>query len=96
MRTVPKLTIDSIAHHRNGICGEPFWVILFRFTEDGITHRMVATYFDVDNTKLTPKCAVLDVDMTALGNIGFAEGNSWRGDHFSDALREAIRHHENR
>jgi hypothetical protein len=34
--------------------------------------------------------AVLDIAMLAAGNITFARGNSWRGDHFEGELRAAI------
>ena len=32
-------------------------------------------------------CAVFDRDLLTIGNIKFAGGNSWRGDHFEPALR---------
>jgi len=46
---------------------------------------MVATVF-----KGTGQIAVLDREQTRRGNIRFANGNSWRGDYFEPAMREAI------
>jgi hypothetical protein len=77
----------NIAHHRNGICGTPFYVAIFDWRDDdGKTRRMMATVFPEPGN-----VAVLDISETAAGNIDFACGNSWRGDHFEDALRAAIR-----
>ncbi len=75
----------SVAYHRNGVAGTGFHVVLFRW-KDGTTVRdMVATVFPEAGS-----VAVLDVNETANGNIAFAEGNSWRGDHFEPWLRSAI------
>ena len=78
------LTIIDIAHHRNGVCGAPFAVILF---EDAGAEgsRKVAILFEHDG-----QCAVLDIDKLAQGDIAFAS-NSWRGAHFEPSLRKAIR-----
>lgn len=78
------LKIIAFAHHRNGIGGAPFAVILF---EDAGAEgsRKVAILFEQDS-----HCAVLDVDKLAAGDIAFGS-NSWRGDHFEEPLREAIR-----
>lgn len=72
----------SIARHRNGVCGAPFYVVIFDDPEAG---RMVATVFDEPN-----HVAVLNISETAAGNIAFANGNSWRGDHYEDWLRQQI------
>ena len=79
------IKVAKIASHRNGISGEPFHVCLF-------THgsaNMMATVFGDDGY-----CAVLDVDLTAKGDIDFAMGNSWRGDYYEKDLREAIKEWE--
>ncbi len=78
------LQIIAFAHHRNGIGGAPFAVILF---EDAGPEgsRKVAILFEQE-----AHCAVLDVDKLAAGDIAFGS-NSWRGDHFEEPLREAIR-----
>jgi len=91
-----KVKIELVAHdyHRNGICGEGFRPILFDWKDaddSGETRRMLAILLskETQDELGTVPCFVLDVDMVANGNIRFFE-NSWRGDHFSDALRTAI------
>jgi hypothetical protein len=82
----PVIKALEVSYHRNGISGEGFHVVRFSFTEDGVAHpNMVATVFDGPGY-----VAVLDADMLAVGNIAFAKGNSWRGDHFEKGLRVAI------
>lgn len=79
-----KLTIINFDHHRNGICGAPFAVVLFKDTgPEG--SRKVAILFEEPH-----HCAVLDVDKLAAGDIAFGS-NSWRGDRFEESLRKAIR-----
>lgn len=80
-----KLSDIHIAYHRNGISGEGFHVATFKMTEFGCTRNMTAVVFAGQG-----RCAVLDVDELQKGNIGFAEGNSWRGDHFEAELAQAI------
>jgi len=79
-----KLKIINFDTHRNGICGAPFAVVLF---DDCGTEgsRKIAILFDEPH-----HCAVLDVDKLARGDIAFGS-NSWRGDHFEQSLRKAIR-----
>lgn len=85
------LTINKVSHHRNGVCGVPFTVILF--TDNEIeSGPMVATISD-DN-KLA--CHVLNIDELNRGNIEFANGNSWRGDRYVDALLELAEEFERR
>lgn len=85
-----KLTNNTHDHHRNGVFGHGFYVHLFDWTdEDGKAHHMVAVDFEADRAAGAITVAVFDVDELKAGNIAFAEGNSWRGDHFSDALRRA-------
>lgn len=71
----------KMAHHRNGISGRSFHVVLFD-GEDG--NKMLAIVPD-DGTQEAFKadgveCYALDINELAKGNIAFAEGNSWRGD----------------
>ena len=82
-----KLRIIDIAHHRNGVAGTPFDVVLF--TERGRpTRTMIGILFDDPGS-----CAVLDVAKLAAGDIAFGS-NSWRGDHYEPELRTAvIAHH---
>jgi hypothetical protein len=81
-----KLKINSIAHHRNGISGAPFDVVLF---EDSGPEgsRKVAVLFEERG-----HCAVLDVAKLAAGDIAFGS-NSWRGDKFEPGLRTAVGDH---
>jgi hypothetical protein len=83
--TGERITVGDIAFHRNGTGGEGFHVIHFTMKDGRFTRNMVATLFDGAG-----QCAVLDVDDLARGHIGFAWGNTWRGDHFESALREAV------
>src|SRR5262249_35138852 len=81
-----KLKIIAINHHRNGISGAPFDVVLFD-DQGPEGSRKVAIVFDQEY-----HCAVLDVAKLAAGDIAFAS-NSWRGDAFEQSLRKAIRFH---
>ncbi len=75
-----KITIESIAHHRNGICGAPFDVLLFN---DGESRKLGILFEDKG------QCAVLDVSKLSAGDIAFSS-NSWRGDHYEPSLRAEI------
>jgi hypothetical protein len=75
-----KLKSIAIAHHRNGVAGAPFDIILFHDGES----RKVAIMFEEQG-----HCAVLDVAKLAAGDIAFGS-NSWRGDHYEPGLRDAI------
>jgi len=77
-----KLKILATAHHRNGICGAPFAVVLFE-DQGSQASRKVAVLFDNEY-----HCAVLDVAKLAAGDIAFGS-NSWRGDDFEPELRKA-------
>lgn len=82
MRTYsPSIRVVGTAHHRNGMCGAPFHVVLF----DHEDSRKVAIVFDVPD-----HCAVLDVAKLTAGEIGFGS-NSWRGDVFEKPLRQHIK-----
>jgi hypothetical protein len=89
--TEAKLTIESVAHHRNGIGGEPFDVVLFTDPEQG---PMVAIVFGAPDEDVeapfNPRVAVLQREMLTQGNVTFGE-NSWRGDQYADRLYAAIR-----
>jgi len=75
------LTIKAIDHHRNGVCGAPFNVVLFR--DEAEQANMVGIIFYAPD-----HVAVLDVDKAAAGDVAFGS-NSWRGDHYEDDLRQA-------
>jgi hypothetical protein len=77
-----KLKVLDTAHHRNGVAGAPFDVVLFKFARE--QGHKVAILFDAPD-----HCAVLDVAMLASGEIAFGS-NSWRGDHFELELRRLL------
>jgi hypothetical protein len=78
-----KLKITDIARHRNGVHGAPFYVILFRDKgQEG--SRKIGVVFDEETY-----CAVFDVTKLATGDIAFGS-NSWRGDQYEPALRQAV------
>lgn len=79
------MKIKSIAHHRNGVTGEPFYAILFTCSE---IKNGLAIVFDEPG-----HVAILDVDMLYSGDILFGN-NSWRGDYFEPDLRNAIKKFE--
>lgn len=80
-----KLCIETIQHHRNGICGAPFHALIFRDPE---ADRMLGIVFDEQH-----HVAVFSLDKLALGNIAFGD-NSWRGDRYEPHLRKAIADHQ--
>lgn len=76
-----QLRIENIERHRNGICGAPFHVLIFRDPDEG---RMVGIVFDDAH-----HVAVFHLGKLAAGNIAFGD-NSWRGDRYEPFLRAAI------
>ena len=95
------IDVEAVDYHRNGVCGDPFFVVFFSTNmDDGEgrplkTHRFVATcFFDYDHVAerytnfSMPRVAMLDRDLLAAGDIEFGS-NSWRGDRFSDMLLAA-------
>jgi hypothetical protein len=75
----------SVAHHRNGICGEPFAAVVFIEND----RRMVATIGFKGEAPDPITCRVLDIDMLTIGNIAFGQ-NSWRGDDYGDVLAPLV------
>ena len=96
MKDTP-IGIVSVSHHRNGISGTPFAVVLF--DHEG-TRKVGIVFTDskTDNTRDASYdgcTAVLDVALLAAGDIGFGH-NSWRGDYFESDLLAAIREYDAR
>ena len=90
-----KIQVEAVAYHRNGVSGEGFHVVCFRWAEDGDESRpMVAVLFGAERERPACRVAVLDREMTRAANVAFAAGNSWRGDHFADALWAAVDAHD--
>lgn len=79
-----KIKVEQIEYHRNGISGEPFYVVLFRdLTEGDNSQVKVATVFEASK-----HVAVLGLDGLNEGNIGM--GNKWRGDNYEPLFRKVI------
>jgi hypothetical protein len=70
------------ARHRNGVCGEPFFVSIFR-SKDG--KRMLSVRFDNEKGIFT---AAFDLDLLNQNNCKFFE-NSYRGDYFDEDMKLA-------
>lgn len=80
-----KLSLEDHAYHRNGICGAPFDVLLFRDAAEGPMLGIVfAEPYHV---------AVLNLDRLAQRQIAMGV-NSWRGDQYEPALRRIINHQQ--
>ena len=78
--------IIKIDHHRNGMSGAPFYVVIFESNK----RKMAGFVFDESGY-----IAVTDIEMLSELNIEFAQGNSWRGDNFYPELKLAIDKWEN-
>jgi len=77
------IKIKKASWHRNGVCGEGFYAIIFEEKKEGL---MIASLFDEPGC-----CAVYSILKLQEENIEFAMGNSWRGDVYEDALRPALK-----
>lgn len=93
-----KLNILRMDYHRNGGGGVGFHVVIFDWddTESRLFRRMVATVFELETKEEQAvghngRVSVFDLDQLHAGNVTFARGNSWRGDHFEESLRKAIK-----
>lgn len=77
--------VQQVAHHRNGVAGEPFHAVLFENAEDGAL--MVGVVFDTAEFAV----AVLKVEPLSDPAVGVTFGaNSFRGDQYAAELRAAI------
>lgn len=74
-----KLKLIAADYHRNGCTGAPFIASIFT-DDDG--SKKVGVDFGGD------RFAVLQIDLLTNGNILFAQGNSWRGDHYASEVRQ--------
>ena len=84
-----KLKTLATAHHRNGVSGTPFDVVIFRDTgKEGSVKLGIV--FDQPSC-----CAILDIDKLARHDIAFGS-NSWRGDNYERELRRMIAQAEGR
>jgi hypothetical protein len=85
MITRNDLNVENVAYHRNGCCGDPFYVVTFVHGNN----RMVAVQFDGKPMAT----AVFNLDQLAEGVIAFAE-NSYRGDWYAGPVAEAVSEYE--
>lgn len=102
MSTTTSIAIREVAYHRNGVGGEPFYAVTFTDPEKP-DHTFLATVFpppqlldgpmegEPDWTCSqgwhNPRIAVVAIDL--LPTVTFCR-NSWRGDHYMQALYGAI------
>jgi hypothetical protein len=83
---IDEMKLTAIGYHRNGVAGNGFWVVLFRWLDsERVYHEMVATVFSEPGN-----VAVLDTYKTVNGEITYEEGNRWDGAHFEPWLRKQI------
>jgi hypothetical protein len=109
MSTVTRgdVRVTQVVYHRNGIAGEGFYLVRFRWDDEGCARDMLATVFPPPPAESGPdegepdwlgrnrefhRPHVAVLDEGMLPNIAFGQ-NSWRGDEFADALYAAIREH---
>lgn len=94
MTRVPEIDVTRVAHHRNGVDGAPFYVVLFDALDETVPgdkplkRGYVATVFDRPG-----QVAVLQLLKLQNAIIDFGQ-NSWRGDYYEPALRRAIAQYE--
>ena len=79
-RATKPIQIVASARHRNGVGGVPFQVSIF---EDA-GRRFLS--FDFGKNR---GFGMVDLDLAAAGDIQYGS-NSWRGDQYEKAVREAI------
>lgn len=81
----PKLKIQEIQFHRNGVSGSGFHAVRFAVTSGPVEERgnFLATVFEGRGD-----VAVINLDKIA--EYGVSLGNKWRGDYYESAIREAI------
>lgn len=97
--------VSSVAYHRNGVGGDPFYVCLFTDSAERgalFVGIVPSVYVLSDDEGETPEynadsgclpCYVLDVKRLAQGDIAFGS-NSWRGDRYFEPLRLAAQSYE--
>ena len=86
------LKVKKFEHHRNGISGQGFYVVIFDWIEpDETLTNMSAFVFDEPGAIAVTKNSEL-----IKHNIEYANGNMWRGDYFESAIRKFIKKEENK
>ena len=80
------IRVGEIARHRNGVAGEPFYVVKFVAGKDA----MLGIIFDTPG-----HVAVFNRRLLNKGDIAFGS-NSFRAEHYEKPLRAAIEQWEKR
>lgn len=75
------IQIEKRSYHRNGISGNGFDVILFKDQEV----KMIGIVFEGQGNVAVFNRKLLHKDIIEFGK------NSWRGDHYEEALREVLK-----
>lgn len=78
------MEIIEIDFHRNGVSGESFYAVLFKYKANKGEETFLASVFEESGY-----CSVISLDRIEKYGIRFGN-NSWRGDHFETDLRKAI------
>jgi len=84
-----RITVKHIAYHRNGISGVGFYVALMDCPDAG--EVVVVRFPGAECRTAVLSVPILASDKTPEDRIGFARGNSWRGDHYEEPMLAAIR-----
>lgn len=79
-----RITVETVARHRNGVSGAPFHVVLFR---EGGSRKLAVIFDEICHV------AVLDLTLAAAGEVRFGF-NSFRGDVYEPLLRAAVEEFE--
>jgi hypothetical protein len=74
------IKIDGVEFQRNGIGGQPFYQVFFRYSEKGMEERKLIGVLTGNKTY----CFVIDPSDIQ---------NHWRGDNFERELRDAVINH---
>ncbi len=85
------IVIQECSFHRNGVSGAGFYAVRFQHTLPGADkpENFLAMVFDDPGV-----IGVISLDRIEECGVGFANGNSWRGDKFEAELRKRIENGE--
>lgn len=81
-------TLIDIDYHRNGVSGVGFFVSIFKDDEADPHERFLGIQFEDDTDCYTAVIGIGRLCEKGIQMHGEDYGNAWRGDHFSDWLRE--------
>jgi hypothetical protein len=76
------MKVTEMNYHRNGVCGDPFFV---GYITDDDGKKMLFIHFNHGDVST----AILDNNMLKEDNVRFGE-NSHRGDHYHDIIKKRI------